>query len=126
MQIVWIKNLNTSEWFDFLRLNLDAAYFTDKYGVYVIWYTSPAESNAESKVIRLGQGNIGERLRAHRTDPSILRYANIGQLKVSWAVLNNFSKMTIDGIERFLAESYRPLIGDRFPEVDTIPVNLIE
>lgn len=122
MQLIWVKKSDTSEWFDFLRLNLNAPYFTGKYGVYAIWYTSPVES----KVIRVGQGEIGDRLRSHRSDPSIIRYGNLGQLKVTWAVLNHLNKTQIDGIERYLAESYNPIIGDRFPDAITLPVNLIE
>ena len=71
-QVFWIKNTQNNDWFDLLRLNLDAPYFLGKRGVYVIWYTSPGAA----KVVRLGSGVISERLREHRSSPDILRYAS--------------------------------------------------
>lgn len=118
-QVVWIKNSQTNDWFDFLRLNLDAPYFLGKRGVYVIWYTSPGLA----KVVRLGQGNISERLKEHRSRPDIMQYASYGQLKVSWVILN---ENELFGVEKFLSRIYSPLIGDRYPvEIQEIPVNLI-
>lgn len=123
MQINWVKNSQNNRYFDFLRLNINATYFSGKVGVYVIWYASPSKS----RVIRVGQGNIGERLREHRNNPQILQYSSLGQLKVSWAIADgiSFQKDQLDGVEAFLANNYNPLIGDRFPNVKQIPVNLL-
>ena len=118
-QVTWIKNTQNNDWFDFLRLNLEAPYFINKRGIYVIWYTSPGSA----KVVRLGQGNISERLKEHRLNPDITRYASYGQLKVSWIVLN---ENELSGVEKYLARVYSPLIGDRYPDsVTEIQVNLI-
>jgi hypothetical protein len=118
LPVNWVKNSNNNQWFDLLRLNLNASYFNDKEGVYVIWYAGPAEA----KAIRVGQGNIGDRLREHRTNPEIIRYAHYGQLKVSWAIV---PKQYRDGVEAYLFDSYNPLIGDRSPTAQPISVNLI-
>lgn len=115
----WVKNSNNNQWFDLLRLNLEAQYFNNTEGVYVIWYAGPAEA----KVIKVGQGNIGDRLREHRTNPEIARYSHYGQLKVAWAIVPN--QTTRDGVEAYLFESYNPLIGERSPSAQPISVNLI-
>lgn len=119
MQVNWIKNSQNNDWFDFLRLNLDAPYFSNKRGVYVIWYASPSTA----RVVRVGSGNIGERLRDHRSNVEITKYSAHGQLKVSWIVVDNENE--IQGIEVFLADFYSPLVGENFPRVPSIRVNLI-
>lgn len=117
LPVTWIKNSNNNQWFDLLRLNLDAPYFNDKEGVYIIWYAGPA-----AKVIRVGQGHIGDRLREHRENPEITRYAQYGQLKVAWAIV---PRQYRDGAEAFLYDNYNPLIGERSPTARPISVNLI-
>ncbi len=114
----WVKNSNNNQWFDLLRLNLESSYFNNKEGVYIIWYAGPIEA----KVIRLGQGNIGDRLREHRTNPEIVRYSHYGQLKVTWAIVPSQYR---DGVEAYLFESYNPLIGEKSPAAQPISVNLI-
>ena len=122
-QVNWIKNTQNNDWFDFLRLNLDAPYFVGKRGIYVIWYTNPSIA----KVVRLGQGNLGDRLKDHRSNSQITEYSNIGQLKVSWLVVDNISifERELSGIENFLARIYSPLVGDAFPQATEVPITLI-
>lgn len=122
----WIKNGQNNEWFDFLRLNLNAPYFTGKRGVYIIWYTSSLSGT--SKVIKVGQGDIGDRLREHRNNPDITKYSSSGQLKVAWALVDNinFFETDLNGVEAYLSDTYRPLIGERFPFAQRITVNPIE
>ena len=125
MKVEWVKNNQNNEWFDFLRLNLDAPYFIGKRGVYVIWYIG-----SPSKVVRVGSGNIAERLKEHRSNIEITKFSSFGPLKVSWVVANGFPLIDRDdqllGVERFLAEKYSPLIGDRYPnDVLSIGINLI-
>lgn len=117
--VIWVKNSQNNDWFDFLRLNLDASYFLGKRGVYVIWYASPGQA----KVVRLGQGNISERLKEHRSNPDVTKYSYYGQLKVSWAILNEYE---LSGVEKYLSRVYSPLIGDRYSDnIQEIQVNLI-
>lgn len=118
LQVNWVKNSNNNQWFDLLRLNLNASYFQNKEGVYVIWYVGPGGA----KVIRVGQGHIGLRLQEHKTNPEIVRYGTYGQLKVSWAIVD---KQFRDGVEAFLFDRYSPLIGERSPSAQPISVNLI-
>lgn len=117
--VSWIKNSQNNQWFDLLRLNLNASYFSGKTGVYVIWYTNPQAA----KVIYVGSGIIGERLAEHKTNPEILKYSQYGQLKVSWVLINDETEMR--GIEAFVANSYNPAIGEKYPGVNPVPVNLI-
>ena len=84
-------------------------------GVYVIWHTGNP-----SRVVRVGQGNIVDRLKRHRYDPEITQYAIYGRLLVTWAYV---SPIYIDGVERYLAEKWFPLVGDRHPSVYPIEVN---
>ncbi len=122
-RVNWIKNNQNGEWFDFLRLNLDAPYFNNKVGVYVIWYTSPLLA----KVIRVGSGNIAQRLKEHRANQEITKYSSMGSLKVSWVVAdsNPLLPSEIQGAELFLANRYHPLVGDRYPAVQEVGISLI-
>ncbi len=123
-QVTWIKNNQTGEWFDFLRLNLDSQYFAGKRGIYVIWYTSPQQA----KVIRLGQGYLGQRLKEHRANPKITNYSIYGQLKVSWILVDSIHlwEHDLNGVEKYLARVYSPTEGDLYPTTDPeVRVNLI-
>lgn len=44
LTVNWVKNTNNNQWFDLLRLNLDAPYFQNREGVYMIWYAGAAEA----------------------------------------------------------------------------------
>ena len=85
------------------------------FGVYIIWHTgSPA------KVVRLGQGYVADRLEKHRNDKEVTGYGMYGSLMVTWAAV---SPSIVDGVERYLAEKWKPLVGMRFPDVPVVPVN---
>jgi hypothetical protein len=91
------------EWVDLRRVSAT--------GVYIIWHGGP-----QPRVVRIGQGDIATRLAAHRNDPQILIYKKDG-LMVTWAEV---SAAQIDGVERYLANQWVPLIGDAFPAVLSI------
>jgi hypothetical protein len=114
----WIKNSNNGQYFDFLKLNLDAPYFLNKTGVYVIWYVTPTGG----KAIYVGQGNIGERLKAHRNNWKITQYSRYGQLKVTWALVEG---EYLDNIEAGLYRDYAPLEVERVPSALPISVTPI-
>lgn len=84
-------------------------------GVYVIWHTGQP-----GRVVKVGQGEIPERLGCHRRDQEILAYRASGELRVTWAIVPAYQ---LDGIERYLGDYWKPLIGDRFPDAVPIPVN---
>ncbi|HEY7385760.1 MAG TPA: hypothetical protein VH743_19035, partial [Beijerinckiaceae bacterium] len=85
-------------------------------GVYVIWH-----GGSPPNVVRVGQGAICDRVGCHKTDDKILAYAGLGTLYVTWAAV---PAAQLDGVERFLADRLSPRVGDRFPQVPAIPVNL--
>lgn len=122
-RVNWIKNTQNNEWFDFLKLNLEAPYFIGKRGIYVIWYTTPSIA----KVIRLGQGDISDRLKEHRQNFEITKFSNTGQLKVSWILVDNYSvsEYDLNGIEQYLAKQYNPIVGVYPTNYSDVPVTLI-
>ena len=106
----WIKYTN-GNWCDLM--NVDLSDVTD-FGVYLIWRTEP-----DLKAVYVGQGNIAQRLFEHRGNSEITQYKG---LKVTWA---SVSFHLADGIERYLADSYTPLVGSKHPNVNPITVNLL-
>ena len=84
-------------------------------GVYMIWHDGDPE-----RVVRLGQGDISDRLSKHRKDKDILAYAKKGTLRAKWATV---SARQLDGVERYLADHWKPLIGEVFPDAEPIEVN---
>lgn len=99
-------------WCDLKQLNLSHPHFNNMVGVYIIW--------SGSTVVRVGQGVIADRLAAHRQDPAVV-YAGFDDLKVTWARVDGVHR---DGVETYLGELLKPRVGDRFPMVVPIPVNL--
>lgn len=117
MYVKWNKCVG-KVWCDFLSLDLEDPHFNDLGGVYIIWHRG--KGLVKSATVRVGQGDIKDRIATHRNDPKILAYKNYG-LYVTWAfVLPTFR----DGVERYLANSLRPKVGDVFPSVMPISVNL--
>ncbi len=113
LTVTWIKSTSNA-WLPLETVDLSGVTVD---GVYVIWHAgNPA------RTVRVGQGNIAARLGAHRLDKAILAYAASGTLYVTWAAVQASQR---DGVERFLADHYSPLIGDRHPNVTPIPVNLV-
>lgn len=115
LPVKWIKSVG-GDFLDLLRVNLDSSYFsTPKNGVYVIWYTG----TNKAPVIRVGQGNIRDRIMAHRSDPQITQFSANGQLKISWIIIDpeNF-----DGVEAYLYDYYKPSVGERKSVERLIPV----
>ena len=112
LQLTWVRRFaGTNDWIDLHKVDLDKVHV---FGVYVIWC-----GGQPSQVVRVGQGNIAERLRCHRDDKDVQAYRARG-LYVMWAAV---SALQVDGVERHLAEEYPPLVGDRWPDADPIAVN---
>ena len=103
---VWCK-LNT--------VDLSSSHFNRMTGVYVIWH-----GGNNLRTVRVGQGSIKDRIEAHRTDPEVQAYNHLG-LYVTWA---SIPENCLDGVEVFLAQHLGPLVGQNFPNVPPIPVNL--
>jgi hypothetical protein len=113
MNVNWVK-CEGQQWCNFQNLNLDHSHFNNLGGVYIIWHGGP-----QARVVRVGQGNIRDRLKAHRQDAEILKYGNLG-LFTTWADVASSYR---DGVERYLAEKWKPIVGTKFPDVPVIEVN---
>ena len=85
-------------------------------GVYVIWH------NPSGRVIYVGEGQIADRLRYHRSDPRILGHRGSGQLLVTWAAVKDDE--TRWGVERYLGELLSPLVSSQFRQVPKVQVDL--
>jgi len=112
---IWNKCVS-GIWCQLNNVNLAHDHFTDMEGVYIIWHGSDNPEN----IIKVGQGNIAERLYSHRNDPEIQGY-NYKTLYVTWAKL---MPIYHDGVEAYLGLVLKPLIAERFPSTDLIKVNL--
>jgi hypothetical protein len=51
----------------------------------------------------------------------IMRHRTKGTMYVTWAAVPANQR---DGVERYLADMYQPVEGDRFPDVVPLVVNL--
>ncbi len=111
LELAWIKCDN--KWCDFWRVDLRNV---SAQGVYIIWRGGP-----EPAVIRVGQGDVAARITAHRSDEAISAHVGDAPAFVTWATVPLGSR---DGVERYLADRYGPLVGGAFPAVAPIQVNL--
>lgn len=113
ISLTWERCGDDNHWCDLLRLDLESISVDS--GVYVIWH-----GGNNPKYVRVGQGNIKDRVSKHRNDPDILKYKQFG-LFVTYA---SVGVTDLDGVEAFLGEILNPLVGDRFPDRTPISVNL--
>ena len=121
MRLEWTK-CKGGVWCPLNTVNLNHLHFDDMEGVYIIWHEGglPAMERVGGQVtVRVGQGVIRDRLQAHRED-KVQAYSHLGLL-VTWASVPEKYR---DGVEAYLAQRLEPKIGERFPDVDPIEVNL--
>jgi len=114
MTLTWNK-CQGDVWCSLNDVDLSHSHFDGMEGVYVIWH-----GGQNPAVVRIGQGNIRDRLQSHRNDPNIQRYAHL-DIFVTWASVVDSER---DGVEAFLAQQLQPLVGDRFPQRRPMSVNL--
>ena len=93
-------------------------------GVYLVRQTA-------GPTVILGQGVIGDRLSVLQRDARVLSYDSPGTpLQATWAIIQGLTQTKmlyatqLDGIERYLAETLKPLIERSYPDVAPIPVPL--
>lgn len=110
MILEWIKYPDGS-WASLPNLNLADRHFDSLEGIYIIW-------QANGPIVRVGQGVIKDRLFQHRSDVDINRYDD---LYVSWAKVEEQYR---NGVEKYLADTLSPRVGEAFPDVGSIAVNL--
>ena len=108
----WHRCGGPGRWCSLSRVVLDGV---EDEGIYVIWH-----KGRPSRVISVGQGQVARRIAIERKDPGILFYERFGTLHVTWAAVPLRNR---DGIERYLVEEWKPLVGGRMPKAKPIPVN---
>ncbi len=111
MQVNWLK-CKGDVWCSFALLNLDTV---TESGIYIIWH-----AGNPGKVVYVGQGDVADRLSAHRNNTKITNYERSGKLHVTWAAVPASQR---DGVERYLANTWNPLVGEVHPDAVPIAVN---
>jgi hypothetical protein len=111
LALQWIKS-RADTWLNLQTMDLST--IGDTFGVYVIWH-----GGNPSQVVRVGQGDIADRLSSHRGDRDVCAYAQ-HTLFVTWA---SVPAHQVDGVERHLADRWSPLVGDAWPNCTPIAVN---
>lgn len=93
-------------------------------GVYIVRQTT-------GPTVIVGQGVVRDRLSALQKDRRVLRYGSPDSpLLATWAIIQGLTQTKmlyatqLDGIERYLAETLKPLIEGSYPDVAPIPVPL--
>ncbi|MFN3688892.1 hypothetical protein [Salinarimonas sp.] len=77
--------------------------------------------SATGHAVRIGQGDINDRLGRHFDDPAIPISGLLNPLAVTWARVD---PRLVDGVERYLGDVLVPKVGSRFPNADPIAVNV--
>lgn len=110
--VTWIRN-DAREWCALETLKLSN--ITCR-GVYLVWY-----EGTPGRVVCVGRGDIASELDHARRDESVTRFKSHGRLLVTWA---SVSPSRIDGVARYLAETWPPLTGGGAdPDAAAIEVN---
>lgn len=90
-------------------------------GVYIIWYEQ--FGGIIKQAVYVGQGNIDQRLSAHRNDLNIIQHSiNHGKLYVAYAIEPSLNEQL--GIENYLHDSLNPLESNKSSNQPSIPVQL--
>lgn len=113
LQLNWIR-AQAGNWLDPLKTEWTSV--SGRYGVYVIW--SVRRGLFGSHIVRVGQGSIADRVRHHMLDPEIRAF---GELRFAFAEVSHHH---VDAVEAYLGNRLRPMVGQRFPKVVPIEVNL--
>ena len=71
----WVKCENNA-WCSLRQVDLRHNYYDNLVGVYIIWYW---DNLGNPITVKIGQGNIKNRITAHRRDPQIQAYAHNSQ-----------------------------------------------
>ena len=67
----WVK-CDGAKWCPFMTVNLTHQHFQGLEGVYIIWH-----GGQEPWTVYVGQGDIADRIAAHRQEPTILRFLSL-------------------------------------------------
>ncbi len=83
-------------------------------GIYILRESKPLLGQC----VYVGQGQIGQRIVDHTKDREVMGY---WPLTVYWAPVDEPLR---NGVERYLADHYQPLVGSLHPNATPIRVNL--
>lgn len=120
LQLEWFYKDGNNQHYELHHVKLDNPFLFGGGGVYVIWQAFGIAPQA----IYVGQGNIKERLSAHRSDPRFDPYFSPEKpLLVTWAEVPLRYR---EGVEKYLYEELNPLVGENNSKTLSIPVNLPE
>jgi hypothetical protein len=112
LEVHWVKCADGNSWCKLEDVDLSGVRST---GVYIIWH-----GGNPGHVVYVGQGDIAARVGSHKSNRAILAYASKGTLFVTWA---SVSANQMDGVERYLADTWSPLVGDAHPDCYPVAVN---
>lgn len=112
MVIVTWRRCESHKWHALEELALSKI---EDVGVYIVWYPG-----TPGRVVCVGQGPIAAELARVQEDEEVKRFAGRGPLLVTWAPV---SSRRVDGIERYLADTWPPLLEQPRPDVAPIEVN---
>ena len=116
LQLDW-EICDTDDWCPLYAVDLTNPYFDNLGGVYIIFYLGSGKR--KGKVVRVGQGVIMDRIAAHREEWQIKAHRQ-RDLLITWAPVPYLQR---DGVERYLASKWHPLVDARVPNVTSILVN---
>jgi len=113
LKLSWMKCKGSPNavWCGLLMVNLSDL---ETEGVYIVWH-----GGEKPRVVYVGQGVVADRLTQHRKDKRILAYKE-QVLYVTWAAVGASYR---DGVERYLADYWNPLVGEAHPDATPIAVN---
>jgi hypothetical protein len=120
LMLSWATCGDDGHWSNFLRLKLDNDSLS-KRGVHVIW--SEDADGSRKAALYVGQGKpVAKCLARHKDEATITQYERNGRvLCATWAKLRKEQR---GGVARYLADTLRPLEGDRWSSDSPVPVNL--
>jgi hypothetical protein len=120
LKVSWATCADDGHWCNFLLVKLDSDSLA-KGGAYVIW--SEDADGAGKTAVYVGQGKpVAECLARHREQVKITRHEGDGRvLRATWARLRKEER---GGVEHYLADTLRPLEGDRWSDDTPVRVNL--
>ncbi len=114
LHLEWFKSFENS-WCDLLEINQNHNHFNGTRGIYIIWH-----EGKKPVVLKVGQGLIRDCLVENKEDYIVAAYGQYG-LYVTWAKV---AEDDCDGVERYVGEALKPIIGHRLPDAQPIEVNL--
>ena len=114
VQVDWAKE-TPDRWFhlDFVDLGK-----IKSYGVFVIWKPGVARITP-SVTIMVGHGDVASALLRARHDLGVSKHGP--HLMVTWAAVD---VLYVAGVEAYLVQQLRPLLGTKLPLASVYPVNI--